>query len=222
MSTTERFEIESVSLSREERRGLFNMHQRTDHEWRDVWDEATSSIVARAVPLDEPICVECRERWGKEGCTTARALTLLSIHERTIQKNERRIAELTEALLPRFGAHRLREAGNPTVELRIWIDEHTIIYGKMDLVFAALRQMGDEFKKWLKDCGDLSRIRSDHLWALTIDQCENSRYAFLTQEFDPSAPFYKQPGAPWDEPAPSSPKSAVAPLSQVGQGEQTQ
>ncbi len=190
-----RFEVERVSLSKLERVALFRQHQRVVSELRSVFDEQTQKLIVKSIPLATPVCGACGEPWETEGCSTVRALTLLSIHERTIAKQVRRVTELTDALLPRFGAWRLRDPGNRTVELRIQIDEFTIAQGKLPLVEAALVRMRDEFRVWLKKVGDLARIRADHAQALAMD---SEYYTYLATEFDPTAPFAKQPGAPWE------------------------
>jgi hypothetical protein len=200
----ERFEIPlaDVQLSRADRERVLAVHHRQDYEAASVFNEAIGAFVETIVPLAEPICRACRELWGDYGCATARAVLLVGIHEREARKGSRRIAELTEALTPRFGVERLRDRGNRTTELRMTIDEYSLLYGGIGVVDAVLSKMRDEFRRWFRDVGDQARARSDKLWALTLD---SDRYVYLTQTFDPSAPVIKRPNAPWDEPALPSP-----------------
>jgi hypothetical protein len=67
--------------------------------------------------------------------------------------------------------------------------------------FATLSKMHREFAKWMRDVGDLARIRADVTQALTMD---SERYTWLTTEFDPMAAAMKQPEAPWDDYTPAT------------------
>lgn len=192
----ERAPLSDVELSLGERGGLLREHGRCDSEWRDVWDDATRSIVEKDIPFDAPICGRCREPWGREGCRTVRAILLLGIRERELSEKARRVSELQEALSPRFGVERLREPGNQTAALRMQVDHYTLMHGRMGVVDAVLRKMRDHWRDWFKKVGDLERIAADHSYALELD---SDYYVYLTQDFRaPSAfDFHKPPNAPW-------------------------
>lgn len=168
-------------LPRSDRYALIERHQRKTVDYVPTWDEEEEEEFLKPIPLPEPLCSGCGEVWGEYGCRTIRALAVIGANERIAKEASRRNAELTEALTPRFGVSRLREPGNTTVELRMHVDRHTLIYAR-------------EWRAWFKNVGHLQRIRADASYALTLD---SQHYAFLTQEFDPTASFEKLPNAPW-------------------------
>jgi hypothetical protein len=174
------------TLDRWERTRLAGQHQRTDVEWV-TWGESR--------PLVVPRCVSCGEAWGEWGCSTRRALTLLAQAETDTQTEKRRVAELQEALSPRFGVERLQDRGNLSIRLAMQIDQHSLVYGGMGVVQATLERMGHEFAVWFQKVGDKARVAHDHIYAL---QLESEYYCHITQEFDAAAPYIKRPGAPWD------------------------
>ncbi len=183
-----------VRLSSAERRELLRRHERRDYEISDAWIDGAYTP-GTILPLEVPICTECGETWGKWGCSTVRAVVLLGITEREQAKDARAIDELREALTPRFGVHRLNEAGNNIVALGMQIDEYSLIHGGMALVEATIRRMHRHWQAWFKHTGNLRRVRADHAAALLLD---SEYYRWLTSEFDPRKTYEKPRGAPWD------------------------
>lgn len=177
-----------------DRRALTRGHERRDGEWRAVWDEEAQAVIEKLVPFATPLCASCREPWEKWGCPTVRAATVIGWRDEQLRELARNVDGLKEALSPRFGVSRLREAGNRTIALGMRIDEYTLIEGGMDLVVFTLQKMGNEFRAWFKKRGDRARAQSDHLYALSLD---SQYYTYLTQEFNPATDFLKPMNAPW-------------------------
>ncbi len=178
-----------------DREALSKRHQPLRTEWRNVWDESTSSVIEKAIPC-EPYCGGCREPWGEGGCRIHRALLWLSIHERARHELARRVSALEEALAPRFGVEKLRDRQNPWIELRMRIDRYSLIHGGIGVVLSVLKEIERHFRQWFKDVGDKERLAVDHAYALALD---SRRYTYLTQEFDAGADLVKPPGDAWPE-----------------------
>lgn len=62
-----------------------------------------------------------------------------------------------------------------------------------------LMKVRDHWYAWFKNVGDKERIHIAQRQGIDIaKEMSDARYTWLTQDFEPLAPAFKRPNAPWD------------------------
>ncbi len=174
-------------VTHHERRALIERHQKQTLVWTDDVAEE----------LTHPVCAECREVWGAEGCSTIRLIVALGASEVRLRANAQRIDELLDAVSPQFAVERLVDREHNRVAMQVAVDSWVLVRARAEGVDKMLNDLAAGLRKWLKDCGEAERLQQDRDYALLLD---DAQYRYLSQDFvSPAAAWaYEKPsGTPW-------------------------
>jgi hypothetical protein len=138
------FPAERPRLSDAERRELARKHYRQDYAWPDSPEEVLDPVF-----LDIPVCGECGEPWGSEGCATVRLLALLGFEERARATAEQERKQAIFALNEIAVRGEYYRANDRSAEIRMKVAEIALVQGGIGVVDATLSKIRTDMKAWL-------------------------------------------------------------------------